>query len=191
MKERSWSDRLNFIIAVCAVLISAASFYATYLQAESSEKQVKAMTLPLLKFSHGNWDHEQNRFRLQLQIINAGAGPAVLQRASFSWKGTEYTALSELLKDCCSDSYKAFLKNEDVAQQRFILTSTLENAILPGMQELRFFEVSDKDNSHPFWQEFNKVRFGISATLCYCSLLGDCYQSQGVTRVTEVKQCGI
>lgn len=32
------TERLNLIIAVCAVLISGASFYTTYLQANAAEK---------------------------------------------------------------------------------------------------------------------------------------------------------
>ena len=47
------SQRLNLILALCAILISAASFYATYLQADSAEKQVKAMTLPLIGSDEG------------------------------------------------------------------------------------------------------------------------------------------
>ncbi|MFC1690280.1 hypothetical protein ACFL07_11610 [Pseudomonadota bacterium] len=52
------SERLNFIIAVCAILISGASFYATFLQANSAEQQVKAMTWPLIEFTHSNFDVE-------------------------------------------------------------------------------------------------------------------------------------
>ena len=32
------TERLNLIFALCAVLISGASFYATYLQASAAEK---------------------------------------------------------------------------------------------------------------------------------------------------------
>ena len=37
------TENINFIVAISAVLISAASFYATYLQADAANKQVKAM----------------------------------------------------------------------------------------------------------------------------------------------------
>lgn len=186
---RPWSEKINFIIAVCAVLISAASFYATYLQAESSEKQVKAMTLPLLDFEHSNWDTKTNSYRLQLKITNAGAGPAILHRAEFEYQGKQFADLRAIIKACCQESYSDFLATSDVAKRRYTVNAPLQNAILPGLQELTFFEVVDQDNSHPFWQQFETVRFAINAKLCYCSLLGDCYQSQGITNVVEVEQC--
>jgi len=68
------SDRLNFILVLCAILISAASFYAIYLQANSAEKQVKVMTLPLLQFEHGNYDKEKVLRAIYFYIKNAGVG---------------------------------------------------------------------------------------------------------------------
>ena len=51
-----FAEKFNFemLIAACAVLISIASFYATFLQANAAEKQVTAMTLPLMNFLTGN-----------------------------------------------------------------------------------------------------------------------------------------
>lgn len=187
--QNTWQERASFIMAVCAVLISAASFYATYLQAESSEKQVKAMTLPLLEFIHGNWDQNNNAPRLQLQIRNAGAGPAILHKAEFIYRDKTYDSVAALMQDCCSESRKAFLQKPESGESSYIVTAPLNNAILPGMQTLSFYEVVSQDTDHSFWQTVNKTRFDITAKLCYCSLLEDCYESRGITKVVAVEQC--
>ena len=72
------SEQLNFILAVCAILISAASFYAVYLQANSAERQVNAMTLPLIQFSHGDYDTERDTRSIYFSLENAGVGPAII-----------------------------------------------------------------------------------------------------------------
>ncbi len=69
------SERLNLILALCAILISAASFYATYLQADSAEKQVKAMTLPLIQFTSGSWDSGEKISKLTLGLKMRALAP--------------------------------------------------------------------------------------------------------------------
>jgi len=81
------SEKLNFVLAFCAVLISAASFYATYLQAEAADKQVKAMTLPLLQYGTGNYKEEDREDIIYFTINNAGVVPALIKRLRFKYKG--------------------------------------------------------------------------------------------------------
>ena len=55
MSSKGFTEqKLNLTLALCAVLISLASFYATYIQASAAEQQVKAMTLPLLQYATSN-----------------------------------------------------------------------------------------------------------------------------------------
>ena len=60
-QRKAWftNERLNLFLALCAI-ISAASFYATYLQANAAERQVKAATWPWLEVMTGNYDEEKS-----------------------------------------------------------------------------------------------------------------------------------
>ncbi|MEI8643908.1 hypothetical protein P4S60_16800 [Pseudoalteromonas sp. Hal040] len=60
-QHKAWftNERLNLFLALCAIIISAASFYATYLQASAAERQVKAATWPWLEVMTGNFNEEK------------------------------------------------------------------------------------------------------------------------------------
>ena len=80
------TERLSLVLAICAILVSVASFYATYLQADSAKKQVKAMTLPLLQFHHGNYAEQDDKQRLTFGLKNAGVGPAIIKSVMLKYK---------------------------------------------------------------------------------------------------------
>ncbi|MFT5759242.1 MAG: hypothetical protein ACI9LM_003999 [Alteromonadaceae bacterium] len=79
------SQRLNLILALCGIVIALASFYATYLQAEAADKQVKAMTMPLIQFSHGNHDSTLNIKAIGFSLSNAGIGPALIKSVVYKY----------------------------------------------------------------------------------------------------------
>jgi len=60
-QRKAWftNERLNLFLALCAIIISAASFYATYLQASAAERQVKAATWPWLEVMTGNFNEKK------------------------------------------------------------------------------------------------------------------------------------
>lgn len=72
------NERLNLFLALCAIIISAASFYATYLQANAAERQVKAATWPWLEVMTGNFNEEKNSEEITFYIKNSGSGPAII-----------------------------------------------------------------------------------------------------------------
>ncbi|MDT8429359.1 MAG: hypothetical protein RQ757_11390 [Pseudomonadales bacterium] len=88
------SERLNLVIAICAILISAASFYATFLQADSAEKQVRAMTLPLLQFDHGNYNSNLNQRIIHFTLSNAGVGPAIIHSIQLAYRDDHHASLT-------------------------------------------------------------------------------------------------
>lgn len=95
------------------MLISAASFYATYLQADAANKQVKAMTLPLLQFATGNWNTELERREITFTLKNAGLGAAIIKNFHFIYNKQEYSTYSEYFKACCEQEYAQMKKRAD------------------------------------------------------------------------------
>ncbi|MCW8999769.1 MAG: hypothetical protein OQK04_13760, partial [Kangiellaceae bacterium] len=107
--EFSPSSKLNFVIGICAMLISIASFYATYLQANSAEQQVKAMTYPLIQYRTGNYSVDLDESAISLSISNAGVGPATIKTVKYKYQDKYYSNLYQFLAACCDPEYSEFV----------------------------------------------------------------------------------
>ena len=188
MKDQKIStEKLNFIIAVCAILISAASFYATYLQADAANKQVKAMTLPLLQFSTGNWNSEEKQKRITFTLTNAGLGAAIIKNFNFIYLNKKYDSISHYLEVCCGQELKQV--NKKLGDDAGLLTAKVNNTILAGQSKNRFITFDYNKNTEVFWNKLNDERFKTKLEVCYCSLLDDCYITRENGIAKPVEQC--
>jgi len=186
------SQRLNLILAICAILISAASFYATYLQASAAEKQVKAMTLPLVQYENSNLDDETKKPVIIFSIVNGGVGPASIKSLNITYKNESYHNIYQVLKACCASEYEKFIQkvNMDMSQGGYI-TSSVVNRIIPAQEEIQFYRLYDGEISHALWQKLNTERSDIKVSICYCSLLDECYITTKNREVESVQSCPV
>jgi hypothetical protein len=192
------SEKLNFIIAVCAILISAASFYATYLQADAANKQVKAMTMPLLQFGSGNWDEKDKENQLTFSLNNAGAGAAVIKNVDFYYKNKKYPSFEKFVEACCDPEYSQSLDkirnmknttNSFSEKDGFPMTSPVDNTVLVGGGKNEFFQMVLSEYNEGFWLKLNKKRSDLKTKVCFCSLLDDCYITSANGIAKPVEQC--
>ena len=190
-------QRLNLIIALCAIFISAASFYATYLQANAAERQVKAMTLPLIQFSTGNWDLEKNQRAIIFNLQNAGIGPAIIKTATFKYKEQRFSKPRDFLKACCEASYKRYTEVRSIKREKGILrdgklvTRGLRNNMIIGQSTTNFLILSDGADTHVFLNKLETERNNLSLEVCYCSLLGECYISEKSSIFEQIDHCPV
>ena len=185
------TERLSLILAICAILVSLASFYATYLQADSAKKQVKAMTLPLLQFHHGNYDEQDDKQRLTFGLKNAGVGPAIIKSVMLKYKGTQYGSRAEFFAACCGaewDQYRAEIQDKQ-SVDRSMLSRPLLNAVIPGQSEYRFLALDLQEETEAFWWRLNEERWSVELDLCFCSLLDECYVTGDGATFTAVDRC--
>ncbi|NQY48401.1 MAG: hypothetical protein HRT50_04745 [Colwellia sp.] len=187
------SQKLNLTLALCAILISIASFYATYLQANAAEKQVKAMTLPLLQFGTGNVNNETKESVLEFSITNNGVGPALLKSSNFRYKEQDYQRFSQFLDACCQVEYKKFKQNKPKAHLKLgsEITSSIHNRILPAQEEHIFYRLYNGELSSELWQKLNDERSHLSVEMCYCSLLDECYLTKARGLVVPIEACPV
>jgi hypothetical protein len=191
-RRRVSKDTLNLVIAMCAVLISGASFYATYLQAQSEEKQVKAATWPYLQFSSGNYNIETEEEELYLRIENVGVGPAMIKNFSMSYEDIESHNVYNLLAACCipEGEDKLWLSKPEVHNKvGLIVTDTVNNRILPVGNAINVVMIKKTDGNEEFWNKVNHDGRKIKGQACYCSLLDNCYQTDFVNEPVLVKSC--
>jgi hypothetical protein len=198
------AENLNFILAVCAILISAASFYATYLQADSAERQVKAMTLPLIQFSHGNYDDRTDAKEISFELKNAGVGPAIIKHVNYRYEGQSYADLEGYLDACCSEAVASFRDiytnkkqasqdNQDLEEPDIgsWISQPLIDVILPGQSNYQFQTIEYGNSTQQLWERLNDERWKLQLEVCFCSMLDDCYMSAKNGVVEQVDACSM
>ncbi len=178
-------DRVQLVIAVCAILISGASFYATYLQAQAESLQVKAATWPNLQFSSGNVDDETGRYLVSMQLANRGVGPANIRWFRMRWGEVQSNNINEILDACClADQAEA-----EAPTSRRITTSFTENLVLGAGEELLIVKIDPEFNHEDMVAKSNRMRFELLMGACYCSLLDTCYVTNFIEDPVEVPIC--
>jgi len=187
------SQKLNLTLALCAVLISVASFYATYLQASAAEKQVKAMTLPLIQQYSGNYDNEAKAKIITFYLENAGVGPALIKSVSYNYQGVEYPNRTAFLKACCDKEFKDYRQklNNGVEVKFGILSSKLLNTIIPAQTKIKHYQIHYSELANGLWKKLNDERFKVKLNICYCSLLDECYVTKKNGVVEPVASCPV
>ncbi|KZN57289.1 hypothetical protein N474_08800 [Pseudoalteromonas luteoviolacea CPMOR-2] len=204
-KLRLSRSKMNSILALCAILISAASFYATYMQAKAAQEQVAAAerqlhaeTWPWLQVSYSDYDLEAERARMSVKVINSGTGPALIKSMQFEYQGNTYDNLKALLNHCCNlDAYKEALRevqadNEDINYMKqfgWYVTSDPQNALLADGNDLVLFSMDRSSFNGHLWEKISNIAHDIEVNTCYCSLLKQCYTVNKASEVKKVAHC--
>lgn len=184
-------DKLNLIIAVSAVLISAASFVATYMQSDAAYRQVKAETWPFLQVEIGNFDVEKNESLLYAKLKNAGVGPANVKSFQLFYDGQHVRDFWGFATACCSDKDRRETMADYYRHGASgpIITSQGAGYILGSGESRILFTVGKTEKNTEFWTKLDSARWKLSAKGCYCSLLGECYETDFIQEPKEVKAC--
>ncbi len=195
MSSKGFTEqKLNLTLALCAVLISIASFYATYIQASAAEQQVKAMTLPLLQYGTSNLAAVTHEPVISFTIKNGGVGPALIKSFSFRYKEEMNLTFNKFLHSCCENELLQFHKNAyaalDVSKGGNI-TSSVVNTILPAQEEVSFYRLYQGELTAELWKKLNNERFELEVEVCYCSLLDNCYLTNGKGDNKAIEVCPV
>ena len=178
-------DRVQLVIALCAILISGASFYATFLQAQAESLQVKAATWPYLQFDSGNVDNETGRFLVSMELANRGVGPANIRWFRMRWGDVQSNNINEILDACCTVD----LAEGDPPVTRRVTTAFTENLVLGAGEEQLIVEIDPDFNHEEMVAKSDRMRFQLLMGACYCSLLDTCYVTNFIEDPVEVPLC--
>ncbi|KNC66148.1 hypothetical protein [Pseudoalteromonas ardens] len=198
-------SKMNTVLALCAMLISAASFYATYMQAKAAqeqvaaaERQLEAETWPWLQFNYSNFDLESERPRITIGILNSGTGPALIKWVQYQYRGQTYDSIIALFDACCNIS--AYRDALDSAQQDdsdvnvlakfgWYITSRAEHSLLADGASLPLFTMQKSNFNNRLWDKIDSMSEQVEVYTCYCSLLEQCYISTVNSHVSPVSDC--
>lgn len=191
--RRPSKDTLNLIIASCAVLISAASFVAAYLQSDAAYRQVKAETWPYLQLESSNFDTTTNSSVISLRLENAGVGPANVKSFTLYYDNQVVKTFWHFAQACCgaegSDIRTTIGDYVQQSPDAPIVTASVSGTILPSGAGKNLFIVPRTNSNEALWSKLNSVRHKLTAKSCYCSLLGECYLTDFKTDPVEVHIC--
>jgi len=180
-RERFTSDTVNLIIAGCAVLISAASFIATYVQSEAALRQVKAETWPILQLDHGNVNDEGDS-EIYMDLHNVGVGPAKIKSFQLMLRNRVISGAQILPK-------LAYDENVTQDETGSFLTDVISPKTLPDGSKKTVFSVRKSNKNLAVWSALNEVRWALKASACYCSLFDECFETDFVNEPIEVQMC--
>ncbi|WP_440054560.1 hypothetical protein ACSLBF_17190 [Pseudoalteromonas sp. T1lg65] len=198
-------SKMNTVLALCAMLISAASFYATYLQAKAAQEQVSAAemqlrteTWPWLQFSYSNFDLEATKPTIKVEIRNSGTGPAIVHYIHYFYDGQQFTDITDLMDACCNlNAYQQALQSAQAEEDNinflkkfgWYVSSLPQKVLLADGDNFNLFTMQKSNFNSGLWNKIDKQRHLFSATACYCSILKQCYTTNDKAEISEVKNC--
>ena len=71
------------------------------------------------------------------------------------------------------------------------VSSTVINKIIPGQKEIDFYKLYKGELSNEFWKKLDSERRKLRVSICYCSLLDNCYSTEKNGVVEPVAVCPV
>lgn len=181
---------LDIILASSAILISVVSLIVSVNHGRTMERlveenalQVKATTLPILRFGTGNLDTATSKPTVHFDITNGGTGPAVIEWLGLSYAGRPVANVRALLDACCRTDHARTLG--------LSITNVASGQTLPAGQSITLFSAV-KQGSDPATYAVleQRGRFGVGVRACYCSVLDQCWLTDfRQTRPQPIADC--
>lgn len=151
------------LVGLCALCVSA---YTAYVQ----RQQVRAAVWPILEFDSSNAPD------IHFTLANKGVGPAIIRHVIVRVDGQPVRNWSEALERILGG--RVFAAGESM---------TVFTPRDPENNPLNF------DKSNPLWVKMNKDRERVTAEICYCSTLDECWtlRAGGLTpsTTTDTRRC--
>lgn len=178
---------LDLVLAGSAIFISIVSVIISIHHGNTmeelvraNEKQVKASTLPILRFSNGNMSGAESV--IHFDVRNGGTGPAIVEWLRLKWNGQAVRGPRDLLDRCC--------RTQSSQQAMSIYQDIASGMTLPAGQSQSVLSVRAASADHDLYQRLNSdARFKVEAEACYCSVLDECWTTDFTNRPKNVKAC--
>lgn len=193
-KQGSWREKVDFLVAICALITSIASIWLSVTQGDDMQRLVQAQSWPFLGFNTSNNETSPVTGKpepvISMTIENLGVGPAKIQSFEIFYKGKNVQTSRELLRACCTDASGKI--PEDAWKQAPLLTSTVVGRVLRAGQTAPFLYWARPETDNAVWDKLNMARFEVEKKICYCSVFDECWTSDlESTQATPVKSCPV
>lgn len=186
--RRTGRSRVDLILALTAIFLSAISLYVAIQNANTQRDLVAADTWPFVSVGIKNGANDKND--LVISIANSGVGPAKLQSFEVFYKGKPVKSAFDLLQRCCGlPSHGKALAD---AVNGHLRLATVENLVLRAGEEVEVIALRPAPVNQQVIERLLGSINDISYHGCYCSVLDECWETDfGSTRVNKVKLCPV
>jgi hypothetical protein len=173
MQEKSL--RMDLLIALCALVLSALAAGAATYQTYVINQQYSASVWPYLIFTTSS----NSKTFIELDVENVGIGPALIRSAAVTRDGVvmldapdgSVTAMGRAIAPEQAAAVAEMKRVHDERRQDTSVTSLGRGDVVPAGHHLQLLRVDG-----PYFVRrliADRARFDVS--LCYCSLLGQCW----------------
>ena len=184
--HRSGLPWIDLVLAGSAVFISVVSVVISIGHGRTmeklvaaNEKQVRASTLPILRFGTGNMSDGERAIHFDLR--NGGTGPAIVQWLQIKWEGRPTDGPGDLLVRCCG-----MPRGQSLTAARNVASGMT----VPAGQAETIFTLPEDSGNPAVYQKLNvDARFKIEVEACYCSVLDECWWTDFIQTTKNVGAC--
>jgi hypothetical protein len=186
--KRTGHRLLDLSIAVSAILISLTSLAIAIHHGRVQQELVAANSWPFLTALTSN-DFGEGQQTFSLMILNSGVGPAKLEKLVVRYDGKPVRGWVELLQACCG-------LPQDFKQSEFqdigFVSGGRAKGIIRANQHVLLLRLARLPDRPQIWERFGASRLKLSFEACYCSIIGECWESDLQTlNPRSAQQCQV
>jgi hypothetical protein len=173
------ASRYDAIIATfIALLAVCVAGYTAYMQ----RQQVRAAVWPILEFDSSNAPD------IHFTLANKGVGPAIIRNVIVKVDDQPVKNWREAMEKLLGPGEHLFSESD------------MSGRVVAAGESMTVFTPRDQENnpilynrSNPLYVQMTKDRLRVTAEICYCSTLGDCWTLRGGGKTpnvtTETRHC--
>jgi len=173
--KRKSAFKTELIVALAAIMISIISLVVYIYQAQIMREQQHISVWPYIE-----WDMTISTVDgIYIAVVNKGVGPAIIKETTLKLDEEKMDVLS-LLGKVVGNLDSLSLSYGDVSNKVFA----------PG-EEYRLFHLKlingklGNESSREVYERVKKMYPRIKYEICYCSVYGDCWTSQGLKVIED------
>jgi hypothetical protein len=171
----------HVLIGAPTLLLSLVLAYATFVQADATQKMQQGGALPFISYGTSNANRESGAAEITLDLANNGVGPALLGPLEIRYQGQIVRNARDLLERCCG------LRSGE--GQSFAVGPGSGIAVRPG-EAATILRITRTPANSALWERFNDERWKLRVRSCYCSIFEDCWIIDGAqSRPQPVQSC--
>ena len=180
----------NAAAGACALMISVVSLWVAITNGHTNKQLVAATSWPFLQIASGNADDQGNQI-INMEVKNAGVGPAKVETFEVFWGDKPMKNSSELLIACCS--YHFPTGAADIEHPSLVLgTNQVSGNVIRAGDEIKMLSLPLRQDAAVVWHRLDAARFKIRFRICYCSVFDECWSSDLASLApTPVRACAV
>ena len=160
-KETRAASRYEAVIATFIGLLAlCVSAYTAYMQ----RQQVRAAVWPILEFDSGNAPD------IHFTVANKGVGPAIIRHVIVKVDDQPVKNWREAMEKLLGPGEHLFSESD---MNGYVLAPNESRTVFIPRDDAN--NPLNFDKSNAVWVTMNKERFRVTAEICYCSTLGECW----------------